>query len=52
MNPCIWKKAVRKNVHQKAMESCNRDGRRICTKKREGISLVEEGERRGARVYQ
>ena len=30
---------------------CNRDERRVCTKKREGLSIVEGGERRYLRVH-
>jgi len=33
------------------MRSCNRPQRRICTKKRESVSLVQRRERRSERVY-
>ena len=33
------------------MGSCNRCKRKVCTKKREGVSVVEGRKRRGERVH-
>ena len=33
------------------MGSCNRSERGVCTEKREGVPIVERGERKGKGVY-
>ena len=45
------KKTVRKNAHQKDIGPYNRNKRKICTKKKKNISIVERRERRGVGVH-
>ena len=41
----IWKRRIRKNVHQEAIELYNRVKRRICAKKEKSVFSVERGKR-------
>jgi len=52
VDPCIWKEAVRKDAHQKAIGPHNRDKGGVCTKERKGVPIVEREEGRGAQVHQ
>ena len=52
MDKSFWQETVGENVHKKALGSRYRYEGRICTEERKGVSVVERGERRGARVHQ
>jgi len=52
VDPGIWEEAVRKNTHKKAIESCNRNKRRVCTKERESVPIIKGKERGGMQVHQ
>ena len=50
MDKGVWKEAIRENVDEEDMGSCDRCQGGVCTKKREGIPVVERRERRSERV--
>ena len=52
MDKGVWKEAIREDADEKDIGSCNRCQRGVCTKKREGIPIVERSERRSERVYE
>ena len=51
MDSYLWQKSQWKDAHQEAIESCYRYEGRACANEGEGVSVVEERERRGAWVY-
>ena len=51
MDICFWKECKQKNANEKIMELYNRNQRRVCTKKRESIFIVEGREVGGAWIH-
>ena len=52
MDPCIWKKTIKKNAYKKAMRSCDKNKGRVCAEEGKSVSIVEGEEREGMWVYQ
>ena len=51
MDKSIWEKVIRKDANKKSVGLYNRCEGRVCTEKREDISIVKRGKRRGKGVY-
>jgi len=51
MDKGVWKEAIREDVGEEDMGSCDRYQGGVHTKKREDIPIVERSERRSERVY-
>jgi len=47
----IWEEEIREDTNEEGVGSCDRSKRGVCTGKREDVSIVKRGERRGKRVY-
>ena len=50
MEKSIWKERIRKNVHQKTIELCNRVKRGICTKEEESVFIIKREKRGGTGI--
>ena len=47
----VWKESKQKNTNKEGMEPYNRVKEKICTKKRESLSLIQRRERRSKEVH-
>ena len=52
MDLCLQKESKWDNTDKEVMGPCNRDERRICAKKEEGVSVVEGRDKRDMWVHQ
>ena len=51
MDKGVWKEEIREDANKEGIGSHNRCQRGVCTKKGEGIPIIERGKRRGEGVY-
>ena len=51
MNQSLWQKTVRVDAYTKDLGLCNRHEERVCAEEGEGVSIVEERERRSKSVH-
>ena len=51
VDSCVWKETKWKNAHKKIMRLYYWNKERICALEREGVSIIERGEREGAWVH-
>ena len=47
----LWKKRVRKNASVKSLGPCNRGERRIYTKERKGVFIIQRGKGGSASIH-
>ena len=50
MDKSVWEKAIGENANKEGVGSCDRCEGRVCTKKREDVSVVKRRKRRSERV--
>ena len=47
----IWKREVRKNIHKKTIELCDKTKKRVCAEKSKGIFSIEGKKRESTSIY-